>query len=109
MYYIKYPTVPTGSPGAPISNEVTSTTLAFAWTAIVCLMRNGDITNYVIQYGEGTNRNMTVDTPSTSLTFTVPGLKPYTEYTFTVAGVNSEGAGPISGNSELIQTDEDGM
>ena len=108
MYYIKYPTAPTGAPGTPTSSAATSRTLTLDWTAIACLMRNGAITNYIIQYGEGSNRNETVDMTSTSLTFMVQGLKPFTEYTFTVAGVNSVNTGPMSDASELIRTNEDG-
>ena len=40
-------------------------------------------------------------------TFTASGLTPYTNYTFRVAGVNSNGTGPYT-NTITILTDEDG-
>ncbi len=52
----------------------------------------------------GTNRNITITTPSSATTHPITGLKPLTEYTFTVAGVNSVNAGPFSGPSEVIRT-----
>ena len=69
--------------------------------------RNGVITSYIIQYGEGTNRNITINTQSNATTHLITGLKPFTEYTFTVAGVNSVNTGPISRASRWIRTSED--
>ena len=40
-------------------------------------------------------------------TFTASGLTPHTNYTFRVAGVNSNGTGPYT-NTLTIQTDEEG-
>ncbi len=84
-----------------------STSITLIWTEIDCLDRNGVITNYILQYGEGTNRNITITTPSSATTHLITGLKPFTQYTFTVAGVNSVGSGPFSNPSEVIRTAED--
>ena len=43
----------------------------------------------------------------TDRTFTANGLTPHTNYTFRVAGINSNGAGPFF-NTIKFQTDEDG-
>ena len=42
-----------------------------------------------------------------SITYTVDGLKEFTDYTFTVAAVTSVGSGPDEMTTE--QTDEDGI
>ena len=60
----------------------------------------------MIQYGEGTNRNITITTPSSATTHLITGLKPFTEYTFTVAGVNSMGSSSFSSASEVSRTAE---
>ncbi len=61
----------------------------------------------MIQYGEGNTRDMTINTQSSATTHLITDLKPFTEYTFTVAGVNSANTGPFSTASEIIRTDED--
>ncbi len=61
----------------------------------------------MIQYGEGNNRDMTITTPSSATTHLITGLKPFTNYTFTVAGVNSVNTGPFSAASRIIRTAED--
>ncbi len=61
----------------------------------------------MIQYGEGNTRDMSTTTPSSATTHLITGLKPFTNYTFTVAGVNSANTGPFSMASEIIRTAED--
>ncbi len=84
-----------------------STNLTLTWTQIDVSQRNGIITSYIIQYGEGNTRDMTINTPSSATTHLITGLKPFTSYTFTVAGVNSVNTGPLSTASEIIRTAED--
>ncbi len=84
-----------------------STNLTLTWTQIDVSQRNGIIIRYMIQYGVGTNRNITITTPSSATTHLITGLKPFTNYTFTVAGVNSANTGPFSTASEIIRTAED--
>ena len=105
---LDYFTAPTGSPGVPTASVIMSTNITLTWTEIDCLDRNGVITSYIIQYGEGTNRDITITTPSSATTHLITGLKPFTQYTFTVAGVNSLGTGPFSNPSGIIRTAEDG-
>ncbi len=69
--------------------------------------RNGIITHYIIQYGVGTNRNMSINTQSSATTHLITDLKPFTNYTFTVAGVNSVNRGPFSAASGNTRTAED--
>ncbi len=84
-----------------------STNLILTWTQIDVSQRNGIIIRYTIQYGEGNTRDMTITTPSSATTHLITSLKPFTQYTFTVAGVNSANTGPFSTASEIIRTAED--
>ncbi len=61
--------------------------------------------SFIIQYGEGT-KNITITTPSSATTHLITGLKPFIQYTFTVAGVNSFNTGPFSG-AYKIRASED--
>ncbi len=78
-----------------------SNTVILSWSPIDCIERNGVITNYVTEFqlieggvipGTVTDRN-----------FTSNRLSPSTNYTFRVAGVNSEGIGLFS-NITLVTT-----
>ncbi len=99
--------VPSGSPGIPTASLIMSTSITLNWTEIDVSERNGVITSYIIQYGEGTNRNLLINTQSNATTHLITGLKPFTQYTFTAAGVNSVNNGPLSRASGIIRTSED--
>ncbi len=100
---------PSGSPGIPsaVANTIMSTNITLTWTEINMAQRNGIITHYIIQYGVGTNRNMSINTQSSATTHLITDLKPFTNYTFTVAGVNSVNRGPFSAASGNTRTAED--
>ena len=98
---------PTGSPGVPTAYQIMSTNITLTWTQIDVSQRNGIITSYIIEYGEGISREMTITTQSSATTHLITGLKPFTNYTFTIAGVNSANTGPFSTASEIIRTAED--
>ncbi len=84
-----------------------STNITLTWTEVDVSERNGVITSYIIiQYGEDTNKNITINTQSKATTHLITGLKPFTQYTFTVAGVTDVGIGPFSQHSEAVQTAE---
>ena len=100
-------TAPTGSPGVPTASMTMSTSITLTWTEIDVAERNGVITSYIIQYREGVNRNITINTQSKSTTHLITGLKPFTQYTFTVAGVNSVNTGPFS-NKTIVVTAKEG-
>ena len=73
-------------------------------TAINCSKRNGFISSYAVKFhetGETTDHFLVMGRE-----FNATGLTPRTNYTFRVAGVNSNGTGPFS-NSITIVTDED--
>ncbi len=99
---------PSGSPGVPTANQIMSTNLTLTWTEIDISQRNGIITSYIIiEYGEENTRNLTINTQSSATTHLITGLKPFTNYTFSVAGVNSVNTGPFSAASRIIRTAED--
>jgi len=77
------------------------------WTEIDCLDRNGVIIGYTIKYGEGVARDIEINTLSISTTHFISGLKPFTEYSFVVAGVNGFGPGRDSAPTPLIKTLQD--
>ncbi len=100
-------TAPSGSPGVPTASVIMSTSISLTWTEIDISERNGVITSYIIQYGEGTYRNILINTLSNATTHLITGLKPFTQYTFTVAGVNSVNTGPFS-NTTIVVTAKEG-
>ena len=91
--------VPTGAPHN-VTSSTTSRSVTVSWDDIECLERNGEITGYTVVFQQQ-GRNVT------ERNFTASGLTPHTNYTFRVAGVNSNGTGPFSANL-IILTDEEG-
>ena len=97
---------PTGAPRLMIYT-VSSTNAIFDWRKIDCIERNGVITNYTVVFEEQGGAVIPGEVNVIDLTFTASGLPPNTNYTFRVAGVNSNGTGPYS-NDTIITTEEDG-
>ena len=86
---------------------VTSTSGNINWLEIDCIERNGVITNYTVVFQEQGGAVIHGEVNVIDRTFTASGLTPHTNYTFRVAGVNSNGTGPYS--KEIITlTNEDG-
>ena len=79
-----------------------------SWSTIECIERNGEITNYTAVFQEQGGAVIPGEVNVMDRTFTASGLTPHTNYTFGVAGVNSNGTGPYT-NISTILTDEDGM
>ena len=77
-----------------------------SWNEIECIERNGMITNYTVEFsslgGSVIPGLLMVDEKR----FTAGGLTSFTNYTFRVAGVNSNGTGTFS-DVAIIQTAED--
>ena len=89
-----------------MSTSVTSRSVTVTWGTIDCIQRNGEITGYVVQYegGDMTDGGMT---DVNTRTFEATGLRPFTVYTFQVAGVNDVDTGPFA--ETIIITEEDGV
>ena len=90
-------TAPTGAPDGVSEVSVAANSITVQWGEVPCLHRNGDITGYIV---EVTRSEMVVATVNvnggSAREATVSGLNPSTEYTVTVAAVNSVGTGPFS-------------
>ena len=72
-----------------------------------CIDRNGMITNYTVVFQEQGGAVIPGEVNVMERTFIASGLTPHINYTFTVAGVNSNGTGPYSDDITVL-TDEDG-
>jgi len=83
----------------------TSRSITVTWEPIACIHRNGPrITSYAVMFGPlgRETRNMTSDRM-----FHAEELIPNTNYSFQVAGVNSQGDGPFT-NASIITTEKEG-
>ena len=78
-----------------MSSTVTSTSITVVWEDISCIDRNGRITSYDVMFGV-LGEAMMMRSGISERSFTADGLTPFTNYTFQVRGVNSEGPGPYS-------------
>ena len=87
---------------APASRSVT-----VSWDAIHCSQRNGDITGYAVLF-QCVNGTVLSDRTVMNQAFMASALTPFTNYSFRVAGVNSEGPGPFSDEIPIL-TDEEGI
>ena len=85
-----------------IMTSSTRDTITVQWEEVDCIDRNGDITGYRIRAmtsGED-DRIETVDDVREA---TISGLTPSTEYTVSVAAVNSQDTGPYS-DGMMVET-----
>ena len=89
------PPAPSAAPRSVSVSEVTSSSITVKWWTVLCIDRNGLITGYRIRAitSEENDRNETV---GDVIEGTITGLTPSTEYTMSVAAVNSLGTGPYS-------------
>ena len=94
-------------PPRDVTPSTTSRSVSVSWRTIECIERNGVITNYTVVFQEQGGAVIPGEVNVMDRTFTASGLTPHTNYTFRVAGVNSNGTGPYS-NVTVILTDEDG-
>ena len=79
---------------------VSSRSITVKWNEIPCIQHNGRIIRYEVEFrpsGEVT---------TSGRSFTANGLTPFTNYTFQVRGVNSEGPGPYSDLINITTSEE---
>ena len=86
--------------------SVTSRSVTITWDTIDCIERNGEITDYTVVFQEQGGAMIPGEVNVMDRTFAASGLTPHTNYTFRVAGVNINGAGPSS--DSIIITHEEG-
>ena len=101
-WFVLSSTAPTGAPDGVREGPVTANSITVQWGEVPCLHRNGEITGYTV---EATLSGMVVATENvndgSARRGTVSGLNPSTQYTVTVAAVNSAGTGPFSGGISI--------
>ena len=73
----------------------TPTSVTVTWEPVLCMYRNGLITDYVIKYNE---LNTGLLSNKTRM-FEITGLNPSTQYEIKIAAVNSVGTGPFTNKS----------
>ena len=97
-------TVPSAPPTSVRVSEVTSSSITVQWGPVDCIHRNGNITGYSVLYREieSAMENRTINI--ISLQVTITGLTPSTEYTVSVAAVNSAGTGVYSEDDVVQKT-----
>ena len=78
-----------------------------SWSTIECIEQNGAITDYTVVFQKQGGAVIPGGVNTIDRTFTASGLTPHTNYTFRIAGVNSNGTGPYT-NTIVIVTDEEG-
>ena len=82
---------------------MTSGSVVINWHPILCIERNGKITDYTVAFRKEGGAMIPGEVNVMDRTFTASGLTPHTNYTFSVAGVSINGTGPHS-NVTLIIT-----
>ena len=108
-FIINYTSSVSAPSAAPTYARALSSTyfsITVQWGAVDCIHHNGDITGYSVQYGvQGSGSTQTVSVSGGGATTTfISGLEPGTNYSVTVAAVNSAGTGVYS-DPYIIMTD----
>ena len=87
---------PSIAPGCLNVTHSLPTTAKLSWTLLPMEKQNGIITGYTVQV-EGPDSSREVSVPNTSTTSVeVPGLMPFTSYTFSVSAMTKAGTGPAA-------------
>ena len=90
-------TAPSGAPDPITIVIVTPYSATIQWGEVPCLQRNGEITDYTVTVtnSDGMEEG-TASVDVDARRATIYGLTPATQYTVSVAAVNSAGTGPTS-------------
>ena len=90
-------TAPSAGPASVTTGTVTVSSITVQWEEVPCLHRNGEITGYTVV---GTISGVVVKSVDVDdddgREATISGLTPNTQYSVSVAAVNSAGTGPAS-------------
>ena len=79
-----------------VLSALTARSVTVTWDPIACIERNGEITSYTGQLEQGGTVVPGGEVTGLGRTFTASELRPFTSYTFKVAGVNSMGPGDFA-------------
>ena len=97
-------TAPAAAPRDLVSTTVLSTSITVGWDPVECIERNGEIINYIVRFGPEGGVQSNYQTVDTTRTDSFSGLSPSTRYSFSVAAVNSAGAGPFTATPLIVET-----
>ena len=94
LCYLLFP-APSAGPVSVTDGTVTANSITVQWGEVPCLHRNGEITGYtVVARTSGVVvKSVDVDDGREAI---VTGLNPNTQYSVSVAAVNSAGPGPAT-------------
>lgn len=78
------------------------------WEQVECIHRNGNITSYLVEYGEDTDGGEMhrLGVPGSSQSTTITGLSPSTVYSIKIAAITEEDK---VGPSDLIRVQTQGV
>ena len=88
--------VPSAAPSFLSVSVVNSTAFTVQWGMIICINRNGDITDYRIHVVGSVEIEKVVNASDDAREVTISELTPSTAYSIQVAAVNNNGPGPYS-------------
>ena len=87
---------PSGSPGRLGIRHKLSTTAELSWSPVPVEKQNGIITGYTVKVvGPDSPREIPVQGAGTT-SVEIPGLRPFTSYTFNVSAMTKGGTGPAA-------------
>ena len=99
---------PTSSPENIIFSSVEARSLTVSWDEVPPSGQNGPITGYLLYYTNTSFSDTINITGGENRAYTLTELRPYTNYTVTVAAYNDVGTGPTSDN-RIQQTEQAGQ
>ena len=103
-----YLSEPTSSPENITFSSVEARSLIVSWNEVPRSGQNGPITGYLLYYTNTTFSDTINITGEENRAYTLSELRPYTNYTVTVAAYNDGGTGPTSDN-RTQQTEQAGQ
>ena len=86
---------PSGGPASVTAGNVTANSITVQWEEVPCLHRNGEITDYTV-IARTSGEVVQSDDVDDGREATVSGLNPNTQYSVSVAAVNSAGTSPAT-------------
>ena len=105
---LQYSIVPSSPPQDVMVESHNPASLNVSWRTPGQRHRNGDITDYMINYTRvGSSDMMSVHVTSET-TYTISGLVAYVNYTVIVAAMTVNGTGPFSDPPVVRRSGEDG-
>ena len=92
--------VPSAAPSSVSVSQVTLSTIIVRWEDLECIHRNGNITGYSVLVVASSVMDMVINVDDVRQA-TISELTPFTEYTISVAAVNTAGMGVYSNGTTI--------